>query len=226
MGGIVYVGGNKGGVGKSMVAVALADHVKHKRGQSVLLIETDTANPDVAKCLEGELDEVLAADTRTEAGWRTMLNAIEAHRGMTCIINAGARDNEAMLAHGEYLRLGAEALGVPLSIAWVINDERDSLIALRDFLRMYPGIVHVVGNCCFDESGAFQLYQSSESRKEIERRGGGLLLFPRLPKLLAAEIKSNRRSPAKILGTAPLFERIALERWQAGCAAAFAPLLH
>ena len=222
---IIYVGGNKGGVGKSMVAIALADHLRHGRNLPVFLIETDTANPDAAKCLGSELDATLAADTRTEAGWQTMLNAIEQHQDKTCVINAGARDNDAMRRYGDYLHRGAEALAIPLAIAWVINDERDSLLALRDFLEGYPGRVDVIGNRFFDEAGSFAIYRDSRIRAEIEARGGTLRPFPILPQPLAAAIKTDRRSPAAILDQAPLFERIALEKWRADCAEAFAPLL-
>ena len=222
---IVYVGGNKGGVGKSMVAIALADHLRHVLNRSVFLVETDTANPDAAKCIGTELDATLAADTRTEAGWQIMLNAIEQHRDMTCVINAGARDNDAMRRFGDYLHRGAEALGMPLTIAWVINDERDSLLALRDFLETYSGRVQIVGNCFFDETARFTVYQDSKIRLTIEARGGTLLPFPILPRPLAAAIKTDRRSPATILADAPLFERIALEKWRADCAETFAPLL-
>lgn len=223
---IVYVGGNKGGVGKSMVAIALADHLRHGLDSSVFLVETDTANPDAAKSIGTELDAVLAADTRTEAGWQAMLNAIEQHRDKTCIINAGARDNDAMRRYGDYLHRGAEALGIPLAIAWVINDERDSLLALRDFLETCPATVHVIGNCFFDETATFAVYHDSKLRRAIEARGGTLRPFPILPRPLAAAIKTDRRSPAAILADAPLFERIALEKWRADCARTFAPLLN
>ena len=43
---IFYIGGSKGGVGKSKMAFALIDYLK-ERGQSLLLLETDNANPDV-----------------------------------------------------------------------------------------------------------------------------------------------------------------------------------
>ena len=43
---IFWIGGSKGGVGKSAVSMALLDYL----GESCpLLVETDTANPDVAK---------------------------------------------------------------------------------------------------------------------------------------------------------------------------------
>ena len=40
------VGGCKGGVGKSMVSIALLDYLL-RRDTPVLLIDTDTSNPDV-----------------------------------------------------------------------------------------------------------------------------------------------------------------------------------
>ena len=43
---IYFVGGSKGGVGKSMVAVALLDYLLEK-GEDVILIESDTSNCDL-----------------------------------------------------------------------------------------------------------------------------------------------------------------------------------
>ena len=63
---IIYIGGDKGGVGKSMVSIAMSDFLKHRFNKPVLLIETDTANPDAAKCLKDELDTVIQADTSKE----------------------------------------------------------------------------------------------------------------------------------------------------------------
>ena len=43
-----YIGGSKGGVGKSKVSFALIDYLI-SNGHKVLLLESDTANPDVYK---------------------------------------------------------------------------------------------------------------------------------------------------------------------------------
>ena len=43
---IFYVGGSKGGVGKSKLAFALIDYLLDEEKQ-VVLLETDTSNPDV-----------------------------------------------------------------------------------------------------------------------------------------------------------------------------------
>ena len=43
---IVLIGGSKGGVGKSLVTMATVDLLQ-EAGESVVLIESDTSNPDV-----------------------------------------------------------------------------------------------------------------------------------------------------------------------------------
>ena len=50
---IYLVCGDKGGVGKSMVSLALLHHLA-QRGTALLFIETDTSNPDVWRCHEQE----------------------------------------------------------------------------------------------------------------------------------------------------------------------------
>ena len=45
---IYLIGGSKGGVGKSIVSMATIDYLQ-EQGESILLIESDTSNPDVWK---------------------------------------------------------------------------------------------------------------------------------------------------------------------------------
>jgi cellulose biosynthesis protein BcsQ len=43
---IYYIGGSKGGVGKTLLSFALADYLLNQE-RNVLLVDTDTDNPDV-----------------------------------------------------------------------------------------------------------------------------------------------------------------------------------
>jgi len=54
-------------MGKSIVALALADHLQ-RRDASLVLIETDTSNPDVMKAVHGEI-ECAAFDLDEADGW-------------------------------------------------------------------------------------------------------------------------------------------------------------
>ena len=55
---IVWIGGSKGGVGKSMVTMAMVDYLQDK-GEDVLLVDCDTSNPDASKAYRAHTDTAL-----------------------------------------------------------------------------------------------------------------------------------------------------------------------
>ena len=76
---IYWVGGSKGGVGKSMMTLATVDHLL-EQGAHVLLVECDTSNPKVWKVYReqvetelidrGEADNLVnTCDGTTKASW-------------------------------------------------------------------------------------------------------------------------------------------------------------
>ena len=58
---IYYVGGSKGGVGKSLMAFALIDYLA-SHGNKILLIESDNSNPDVYKAHQPHQNETLVCE--------------------------------------------------------------------------------------------------------------------------------------------------------------------
>ena len=64
---IYLIGGSKGGVGKSLVTMATVDYLQ-ERGESVLLIESDTSNPDVWKAYK-ESTETELINLDEADGW-------------------------------------------------------------------------------------------------------------------------------------------------------------
>jgi hypothetical protein len=71
---IVLVGGGKGGVGKSMVSMALLDHLTGM-GEEVLLVETDTSAPDVWKAYRNEVPSQ-CVDLEQKDGWLELLDTL------------------------------------------------------------------------------------------------------------------------------------------------------
>lgn len=106
---IFIVGGSKGGVGKSMVATALIDHLS-EQGQSVLLIESDTSNPDVwkahAKATHSELIDLDKAD-----GWIELVNVCDSNRDHVVVVNTAARNNAGVARYGQTLQSTLSELG-------------------------------------------------------------------------------------------------------------------
>jgi hypothetical protein len=122
---IYLVGGSKGGVGKSMLTLALADHLQ-RRDIHAVLVETDTSNPDVMKALRDEM-KCAAYDLDDVDGWIGFVNFCDAHRGAVVIVNTAARNQTGVARYGGTLARTLEELERQLVVLWVINRQRDSL---------------------------------------------------------------------------------------------------
>lgn len=213
---IYLVGGSKGGVGKSMVTMSLIDYLQGN-GESVVLIETDTSNPDVWKTYgketKGELVNLEEAD-----GWIKLINICgdDANKDSTIVINTRAANNQGVQKYGETLNSTLEELGRTLVALWVINRQRDSLELLKDFRDALPNaLVHVVRNGYFGDESKYQLYNGSKIRAAVEDKGGKSLTFPDMADLLADDIYTKRMTIAKASADLPIGNRAELKRWKA-----------
>lgn len=221
------IGGCKGGVGKSMVALALVDDLL-QRGQSVLLIETDTANPDVWRMYAREAGVVAETlDLDQAEGWIDLINLCESHPERVVVINTAARNHQGVAAHGATLNRALPELQRRLITLWVINPQRDSLELLEDYLQSLPGAVtHVVRNTFFGSPDTFRLYPTLAVSEDVARRGGQVLTLDRLADRVSGDLYSRRLSIARAVhrGGAealPLGNRAELERWREAVARMF-----
>jgi hypothetical protein len=210
---IYLIGGSKGGVGKSMVSMATIDYLQ-EQCESILLIESDTSNPDVWKgyndSVETELVNLDEAD-----GWIQLINLCDSNQDSIVVINTAARNNTGVSAYGTTLNSTLAELQRDLVTLWVINRQRDSLELLKDYMDAIPDtLVHVVRNGYFGDEKKFELYNSSKTRSAIESRGGQSLNFPDLADQVSDDLYSKRLSIAKALKELPIGNRAELSRWQ------------
>jgi hypothetical protein len=210
---IYLVGGSKGGVGKSLLTMATVDYLQ-QQGESVLLIESDTSNPDVWKaykdCAETELVNLDEAD-----GWIHLVNLCDSKPDSTVVINTAARNNKGVSTYGETLNSTLAELKRELVTLWVINRQRDSLELLKEFMEAIPNAaVHVVRNGYFGEEKKFELYNGSKIRTAVEKRGGQSVTFPDLADRVSDDIYSKRMSIAVASKELPLGNRAELTRWR------------
>ncbi|SOE98758.1 NUBPL iron-transfer P-loop NTPase [Burkholderia sp. OK233] len=216
---IYLVGGSKGGVGKSMVTLALADYLQ-RQGTHAVLLETDTSNPDVMKALRDEI-KCAAYDLDDADGWIGFVNFCDTHRGAAVIVNTAARNQTGVARYGGTL---AE-LERQLVVLWVINRQRDSLELLHIFGQTFPDTVtHVVRNGYFGMPDKFTLYQESQLRKAIET-GGQSLDFPDLADRVADELRSQRISIRQAAEVMQIGQRAELFRWRELCDAMFSKVI-
>jgi hypothetical protein len=210
---IYWIGGNKGGVGKSMMTVVILDYLL-EQGEKVLLVVCDTSNPDVWKAysnqMEGELIDLDEAD-----GWIRLVNVCDADRNRVVVVNTAARNNDGVSQYGRTLEASLDELDAKLVAFWMINRQRDSLELLADFMDAMPKAdVHVVRNGYFGEEGKFELYNGSDIRKSVEGRGGKSVTLLDLADRVADDIYSQRLTLGHAAKALPIGNRAELGRWR------------
>jgi len=222
---IYLVGGSKGGVGKSLMTMALVDFLTAV-GKQVLLVESDTSNPDVAKCYKGEVETELV-NLDDADGWIHLVNLCDKHSDSTVVINTPARNMAAMTARGQTLSGTLAELKRKLVCLWLVNRQRDCLELLKEFTEVMPEAeVHVVRNLHFGDEKKFELYNASKLREGIERNGGKSLNLPDLADRVSDDIYSGRLSIAKASTELPIGNRAELARWRNEVKKMFAEIAH
>lgn len=210
---IYIVGGSKGGVGKSLVTMATIDYLSEK-GESVLLIESDTSNPDVWKAYKGLVEtEILNLDGRE--GWMDLLDSCDSNPDSTVIINTAARNNKGVVANGSMLNDKLGELKRKLITLWVINRQRDGLELLKEYMGIIPnGLIHVVRNGYFGDEEKFELYNASKIKGVIEEMKGKSMTFPDLADRVSDDIYTKRMSIEAARKELTIGSRAELDRWR------------
>ena len=215
---IIWIGGGKGGVGKSIVAMATLDFLLG-RGDKVLLAETDTSNPDVWKAWNEHIEAELV-DLDVREGWITFLDICHGKPDSTVLVNSAARNAAGVKAHGSFLAGALGELRRKLITLWVINRQRDSLVLLGEHIKALPSsAVHVLRNGHFGDGGKFDLYNASRIRRSVEEAGGRSLTFPDLADRVADDIFTRRMTIPDAIRDLPFGNRAELLRWRQEVAA-------
>jgi len=210
---IYWIGGSKGGVGKSMMAIATLDYLL-ERGTIVCLVESDTSNPDVWKVYKDVvLVELINLDESD--GWIDLVNVCDQHSDRVVVVNTAARNNLAVTQYGQTLGTCLGELGRKLVALWMINRQRDSLELLQEFIEAVPTAdVHVVRNGYFGAESKFELYNSSKTRGSVESRGGKSVTLPDLADRVADDLTERRLPLAAAAKSLPIGNRAELTRWR------------
>ncbi len=210
---LYFIGGSKGGVGKSILSMLLADFLTQYRKRKIILVESDTSNPDVGKTFTHSDDvEVLSLSLDEADGWIELVNYSEAS-DKDIVINSAARSGEAVEKFGGTLIGSLEELHRQLVSFWVINRQRDSIELLKKYMDVVPGELHVVRNTFYGEPQKFELFNGSKTKIEAEKRGATIDL-PDLADRVTDDLYSKRLSIVTALETMPLGNKAELKRWR------------
>ena len=213
---LYFVTGGKGGVGKSILSMLLVDFLTQYLKKKIILIESDTSNPDVGKTfVNNDEVEVIFLSLDNADGWIELVNYCET-KDKDIVINFAARSGEAIKKFAGTLIGSLEELNMALITFWIINRQRDSVELLKEYMDVVPGELHVVRNTFYGEPHKFELFNNSKIRSEVEKRGA-TIDCPDLADRVADDMYSGRLSIAKAAVEMPLGNRAELKRWRSLC---------
>lgn len=215
---VTYVGGSKGGTGKSLTSMALVDYLRKTfPDDKVMLIDTDSSNPDVGRLYRGRygmtVEGVLLDDA--EKGWISMVEMIGDTDAKHIVINSMAASNIGIQTQGKLFEESIQSLDVDFKILWIMNRHKDSTTLLRDFLKYIKSpSVYPVLNLYFGEQDEFLFYRSSlDIQQIIGERGGRELFFPNLNELIADKLYTDEINFEELPALLKVGMRTSLKRW-------------
>jgi hypothetical protein len=168
---IYFVGGCKGGVGKSLVAGGLINYLQSKN-KVVGLAEADNSNPDVGYAHQGQIP-MATLDLDKKEGWLDLITFCDENKGAEIVVNTGARNEEGMKAFHKIFNDTMAQEKNDIVMFWVINTNSDSVNLANNFMDIMPDVkLHIVKNGFFGEPSDFDIYDTSEAKKKIEAAGG------------------------------------------------------
>ena len=218
---IFMVSGSKGGVGKSIVSIAMIDYLQ-QLDRRVMVIETDSSNPDVYKAYENEKDILLdVCNLDEQEGWFKLIDIIESNMDYDIVINTASRNMDAIRKYNALFVTSLKRLGVVVHVIWVINRQRDSIELLRQYRKLNNNdnvageiVIYVIRNLYFGNENRFELYNKSNLIKQINDNGGDTLNFPDLADRITDKMNSERLSIAQALQILPTSSWAELSRWR------------
>lgn len=186
---IISISGDKGGTGKSVVSSAVVDTAV-QAGKTVLLIEADTSNPDLAKAYSESVETIpVCLDARE--GFIRLASLIHKTEADVVVINNPARSG--WVAYGNLISDNLDEMGAEMAVLWVANRQVDSVELLADFHTAFPQTpTFFVMNTYYGAPEKFEIWSGSKIRTKIHEAQGGEISFPDCADRVMSEIRNRR----------------------------------
>lgn len=203
----IFVHGDKGGVGKSVTAQAIADFL-HEQGEKVAIIDADTQNPDVERMFNSKLPSIRIS-LRNEDGWMDVINFMMKNPGHNVVMNTPAGIGENIKTEIPMLAafLAKEDVNMDLELWWVMNLRHDSVNLLDRAISEYGKYfarTRVVCNMHFGEQHKFILWNESPMRAKLENSGGMTIYLP----AIHVRVTNKLFDPQKIMPFSEAFDLV------------------
>jgi hypothetical protein len=181
---ITFFNGNKGGVGKSFLTNGYADILMNSQKKDIVIVDTDTENPDVARMWKNHT-KTEKIDLSKEEGWMDLADVVEQNQGKEIIISLPAQVGKWLKTNMSSFREMLKEMGIDIKINmfFAMGLTIDSTqLAKRAYEELFENLDNfdVVLNGAFGEKEDFLAWKESKIRSEILKAGGREIYAPAL----------------------------------------------
>lgn len=177
--------GDKGGVGKSLLAAAFGEYLLGK-GRPVSVVESDTQNADAGRYFDGAAS-VRKINLRATDGWVEFLTVLDREPNEEIIVSLPGGIGGIVTANAPRLLAAVADLKRSLTVWWVLNRSVDSVALLAPVTAAFGNAAGVkvvaVRNLHFGEPGKFRRWNDGKPREKFLKSGGLEVDFPDLHEL-------------------------------------------
>jgi hypothetical protein len=181
----IFVGGDKGGVGKSFTSLTIADYFGG-RGEQLAIIDSDTSNSDFASMFKGPFP-CKQVNLSLDDGWMDILDHVKEYSNRTIIMDTpgGVRSD---LKHG-FLLLGSylaeQKPPMKMELWWTMGLERYSITLLDEIYKDYGHLfssVRVICNMHWTDNQpeGYADWRNSDTKIKLEKKGATTIYLPGL----------------------------------------------
>ena len=221
---IWFVGGEKGGIGKSTCANLLIDFACTRLERPVLVVETDSVNPDVGRTFyQKDIDNVVMVPQRidTTNDWIALGDVIEDNSDHLVVINGAAQILEGLRV-GRHVIQAMDRIDREWVTWWTLGPELDSVDLLARFHEMISGgaeMPHrhrliVIENAGRSDERAFRVWRASRLYSDYRDAGVPIVSVSHLATDVVDELRTRAWSVAEAREKLRFARRVELERWR------------
>ncbi|NNM93698.1 MAG: hypothetical protein HKL92_10185 [Candidatus Eremiobacteraeota bacterium] len=177
----VYVfHGDKGGVGKSLIATAFTEYLL-SRELPVALADADQRNGDVGRLFSGVVPTI-RPNLRERDGWLELADFLDQQQATDVVLVLPANIGAEFTDEGDFFREALRGLNRALAIFFVLDRSSDSVVLLRDLVATYKDTATLVAvrNLYFGDSDRFVRWNESKVRAGFLNDGGKEMDFEEL----------------------------------------------
>lgn len=212
---LTIIDGAKGGVGKSLVGSFYASALL-SQGLDVTLIESDQANPDVARRFQHHAP-VFLADLSDRDGWISLLGAIETIETRHIVMPMPAGLNGIAEIH-ELLGQTLASLAIDLHVIFCLSRQNDSINligqSLTSGVAAFAQKAVALKNGFFGKEDTFDRWQHSKQRQQWGNAGFSEAYFPEMHHKIVDLLETQPQPLHGMLSAGlPIVLRLELDNW-------------